>query len=116
MQRMSISTFAWGVVAGGIAVSLALFSTGWAVSGMWAKEHTKAMTEMAVAENLARICVAQFESVADKDAKLAAMMALDSWERESYVSEQGWATMPASGFRTDKIAKVCAKKLAKMAG
>jgi hypothetical protein len=114
MQRMSISTFVWGAVAGGIAVALALFGTGWAVTGMWAKENTRATAEMAVTESLARICVAQFEVAADRNEKRAAMMALDAWRREGYVSEQGWATMPAGDFSTSKIAKICAQKLAKM--
>jgi len=114
MKRMSISTFAWGLAAGGIAVSVALFGTGWAVTGMWAKENTRGAAEMAVTESLAQICVAQFQIMPNKDEKLAAMLALDSWKHENYVSEQGWATMPAGDFSTSKIAKVCAQKLARM--
>ena len=114
MNKEKITTFVWGAVAGGIGLSIVLFATGWAVRSDTAERSARAMAQTAVADSLAKICVAQFEATGDKKEKLAAMMKVDSWQRGNYVSEQGWATMPGSDSGTSMVASECAERLAKL--
>ena len=116
MNKQQITPFAWGVVLGGIVLSIVMFSTGWAVTGNAAETNARAMSHSAVVESLAAICVAQFEHADNKDEKLGKLVAIDSWQRGSYVSDQGWATMPGSDEPTGAVATECAQLLAKMQG
>jgi len=114
MKKQDIKTFVWGVAAGGIALSIVLFATGFAVRSDTAEQNARMMSQSAVAESLAKICVAQFEAAADKDTKLAALKKIDGWQRGGYVNEQGWATMPGSDAGSSQVAAACAVLLTKM--
>jgi hypothetical protein len=116
MNKDKVTTFAWGVVAGGIGLSIALFATGWAVRSDTAEREARMMSNQAVADSLAKICVAQFKASSDKSEKLAALLKTDSWQRGNYVNEQGWATMPGSDSADGQVASECAELLAKMNG
>jgi hypothetical protein len=111
MDKQKVTTFAWGLVAGGIALSAVLFGTGWAVRADTAERDARVMANTAVAERLAQICVAQFQAVPDKDQKLAALKEIDTWRRGNYVVEQGWATMPGSDSGTGQVASESATLL-----
>jgi hypothetical protein len=114
MNKQSVTTFAWGAVAGGIGLAVLLFATGWAVRSDTADRNARSMSQTAVTENLAKICVAQFQTVADKAEKLAALKRIDYWQRATYVNEQGWATMPGSESGTSQVASECAELLVKI--
>jgi len=116
MNKQSVTTFAWGAAAGGIALAIVLFATGWAVRSDTADRNARSMSQTAVTENLAKICVAQFEAVADKAEKLAALKQTSTWQRGTYVSEQGWATMPGSDAAASQVASECAELLLKALG
>jgi hypothetical protein len=114
MNKQNITPFAWGAVAGAIVLSIGMFASGWAVTSGAADRSAKTMTETAVVENLAKICIAQFEAAADKAEKLAALKRIDYWQRATYVNEQGWATMPGSESGTSQVASECAELLVKI--
>lgn len=116
MDKNQIKPFAWGAVAGAIALSIIMFSTGWAVTSSTSNSNARKMSEAAVVDNLAGICVAQFERAEDRDVKLNALVETDSWRRSTYVTDQGWATMPGSESPTRNVANVCAERLAKLHG
>ncbi|MCY4591858.1 MAG: hypothetical protein OXE86_15130 [Alphaproteobacteria bacterium] len=116
MNKEHIKPFTAGAVVGAIALSIVMFSTGWAVTSSTSHTNARKMSQDAVVENLAGICVAQFEGAADKDGKLDKLVQTESWKRGRYVSDQGWATMPGSESPTRDVAKVCAQRLAKMHG
>ena len=114
MKKDQIQPFAWGAVAGAIVLSIVMFSTGWAVTSSTSNTTAKKMSKDAVVENLAAICVAQFEGTDNRDEKLSALVETDSWKRSRYVSDQGWATMPGSEAPTRDVATECAQRLAKL--
>ena len=74
------------------------------------------MSQDAVVEHLASICVAQFEGTDNKAEKLNTLVETDSWKRSKYVTDQGWATMPGSESAARDVATECAQRLAKMKG
>lgn len=116
VNKQQIKPFAWGAVVGAVALSIVMFATGWAVTSSTAAADARAMTQAAVTDNLAAICVAQFEETADKKEKLSKLIATNTWQRGSYVQEQGWATMPGSDSATSQVAAACAMRLAKLDG
>ncbi len=60
---------------------------------------------------LALICVAQFNQDSQKDQKLEELKKAGSWERDSYVEKQGWATMLGEKKPDSEVADECAKRL-----
>ena len=116
MNKSHVKPFTWGAVVGAIVLSIVMFSTGWAVTSSTSNTNAREMTQDAVVENLAAICVAQFERTDNRDEKLNTLIETDSWKRSRYVSDQGWATMPGSESPTKDVAAECAQRLAKMQG
>ena len=114
MKRDQITPFAWGAVAGAVVLSIVMFSTGMAVTSSTSNTNAKKMSQDAVVENLAAICVAQFEGTANRDENLNKLVATDSWKRSGYVSDQGWATMPGSESPKRAVANECALRLVKL--
>ena len=112
MKKQQIKPFAWGAVVGAIALPIAMFSTGWVVTSSSANANAKTMSQSAVVESLAAICVAQFQEAVNKEESLSELMATNSWQRKNYVSDQGWATMPGSDAPASRVAAACAEQLA----
>tara|TARA_B100000315_G_scaffold236288_1_gene251951 strand:- start:220 stop:444 length:225 start_codon:yes stop_codon:yes gene_type:complete len=69
------------------------------------------MAEDAVVERLASICVGQFNQDSEKDRKLKELKETDSWKRNEYVKEQGWATMPGDKQPDSQVDELCADML-----
>lgn len=57
------------------------------------------------------ICVAQFDQDPGKEQKLGELKAKSSYQRDDYVKEQGWATLPGEEKPDSKVADACAKLL-----
>jgi hypothetical protein len=79
---------------------------GWVTGGTAQK-----MTSDAITQRLSLICVGQFEQDPNKDQKLTELQDTNRYQRDDYVVEQGWATMPgeAEAETNSKIADECAK-------
>jgi hypothetical protein len=69
------------------------------------------MSEQAVVDQLALICLHQFRSQADNVSKLSTLRGMEQWKREDFVSDQGWSTMPGSDSPAAGVARECAKRL-----
>ena len=77
---------------------------GWVTGGT-----AQTMTNDAVTQRLSLICVSQFNQDPQKDQKLAELQDTNSYQRDDYVKEQGWATMPGEENPDSKVADGCAK-------
>ena len=97
----------WSAVGGAIVLAIVGFAWGGWVTGGTAQE----MAEDAVVDRLAPICVEQFNQGLEKVQKLEELKETDSWQRDDYVGEQGWATMPGEDKPDSKVAKKCADML-----
>jgi hypothetical protein len=71
----------------------------------------QAMADDAVVQRLAGVCVAQFDQDPGNVQKLSEMKEKSSYQRDDYVKEQGWATMPGEEKANSKVADACAKLL-----
>jgi hypothetical protein len=65
----------------------------------------------AVVQRLAPICVYQFNQDPAKDQKLIAFNEAKPYQRDDYVRDQGWATMPGEEEPDRKVSDACANLL-----
>jgi hypothetical protein len=102
----------WGAFGGAIVLSIVGFSWGgWTTSGTAAAAAERG-ADKAVISALSDICVFQFKAGADAATKLAALKAAPAYNRDTVISEGGWATMPGSDKPIPGVAQACGDKLA----
>lgn len=77
---------------------------GWVTGGSAQKMSTDA-----VAQRLSLICVGQYNQDPQKDQKLTELQDTSPYQRDDYVKEQGWATMPGEDKPDNKVADGCAR-------
>jgi len=111
LSKMAIFWICLAVIVGTMIVG---FTWGGWVTGGTAQNTATSLANDAVVQRLSAICVAQFQQDPDKDEKLVELKALSSYQRRSYVEDQGWATMPGDEQSDTKVATECAKQLAQM--
>ena len=111
MKKEVIKPLVGGIAIGAIALLIVIFWTGWVVTSNKAESQGEQMAAEAVVEALAPICVEQFAQDANKAARLEALKEKSSYQRDDYVEEIGWATMPAAESSVRGVADACAKQI-----
>jgi hypothetical protein len=110
--KLKKSIVIW-IVIGAVLLTLFLgFSRGgWMTAGSAASMAEKS-AQVAVAERLTSICVAQFGADSQQAQKLEELQGISSSsKRITFVKEQGWATMPGETDPDTNIARECTKQL-----
>ena len=79
---------------------------GWVTGG-----NAQTMGENAVTQRLAQICVGQFNQDPENALKLEELKKTSAYQRDDYVKEQGWATMPGEQEPDSRVAQACATLL-----
>lgn len=69
------------------------------------------MSEAAVQNSLAMICVAQARSSPNAKASIQELSGLSTWKQGEFVEKANWANIPGIESNTSKIAELCANKL-----
>lgn len=93
----------WGAIGGAIiAMFIGFYWGGWTTSST-----TQKMSEEAVQTTRAAICVAQFKSDANYEAKLKEFVGLDSYKRSDFVQSGGWDKMPGQEYATWGVSSAC---------
>lgn len=115
-MRPSKTLFFWALVA---TVALTMFVGfnwgGWMTTSS-AQEMADDASHEAVVQALAPICVAQFNMDPNKAQKLVELQEASSYQRDNYVREQLWATMPGSEESIRGVAQECARLLMENVG
>ena len=93
-----------------LTIFLGFTRGGW-TTGTSAEEMAEKSAQSAVVARLAPICVAQFNADGQGTAKLTELKALSSYKRATFVTEQGWATMPGETAPDKQVASACANQL-----
>jgi hypothetical protein len=101
----------WSWVASIILTMIIGFAWGGWVTGGTAQKMAETMAGNAVVQRLAPICVFQFNQDPGKDQKLIELQEARAYQRDDYVKDQGWATMPGEEEPDSKVADECAKLL-----
>ena len=99
----------WSAVGGALAaIFIGFMWGGWMTTG-GARELAALASAESIVARLAPICVVQIERDPEKESKLAALRATQSWRRGDYVAQNGWATMPGESSADTKVAERCAE-------
>ena len=101
----------WSWVGSIVLTMIIGFAWGGWVTGRTARALAEDIAEDAVAARLAPICVAQFNQDPGKDAKLEEMKKASTYQRRTFVQDQGWATMPGEEGPNRDVADECVKLL-----
>jgi len=106
----------WGAVGGAAALACVGFMLGGWVTGGRAAEMARIQADKAVVAALAPICVDKFRHAKNVEENLGKLNAISySWEKGSYVSQGGWATMPGNNEPNSGVAQACAEMLSALA-
>jgi len=95
----------WSLLAAIILTMIVGFNWGGWITGGTALK----ITNDAVTERLALICVGQYNQDPQKDQKLTELQGANIYQRDDYVKGQGWATMPGEADADSNVADGCAK-------
>jgi hypothetical protein len=102
----------WGAAGGAAGLALVGFMFGGWVTGGRAAEMAQQKADKAVIAALAPICVDKFRHAQNAEANLVKLNAINySWEKGTYVSQGGWATLPGSSEPSSAVAQACAEML-----
>jgi hypothetical protein len=112
--RPTKQTLVWFCLGSVVVVLIIGFGFGGWVTGGTAEDMAVESGEDAVVDRLAPICVYQFNQDPEKDQKLEELEELSSRQRNKYVAEQGWATMPGEEEPDSTVAGECARQLIKI--
>ena len=106
----------WGAVGGAVALAFIGFAMGGWVTGGRAAEMARQQSDKAVVAALAPICVDKFRHAKEVEANTGKLNAISySWEKGTYISQGGWATLPGSDEPNPGVAQACAEMLSNLA-
>ena len=111
VNKEKIKTSMRSANVGAIIVMIIGFGWGGWVLGSASQRNADTMVADAVVARLAPMCVAQFNADPEKAQKLKELEAKNRWDREKYVEEQGWATMPYEKEPDSKVAQLCVEQI-----
>lgn len=83
---------------------------GWIPAGS-AERLAEKRVNTAVLEALAPICVERFKQDTDREQKRVALKQTNFWQRDAFVTKQGWATMPGAEQPGTGVAVECASRI-----
>jgi hypothetical protein len=110
LKDESLKRLALGAFAGFLATIVIGFNWGGWTLGSTAERRVNA----ALVQVYAPVCVERFEHQANIDVKWAELTKVDSWRRDDYIKESGFATPPGSTSPNARIADACADALSKI--
>ena len=116
MKTEVIKPLVGGIAIGAVALLIVIFWTGWVVTSSKAENQGEQMATKAVVEALAPICVEQYLQDPNKAERLEVLKEKSSYQRDDYVREIGWATMPAAESPVRGVADECAERILKLKG
>jgi hypothetical protein len=107
----TVKTVLWSAVGGALVWWIVLSAVlGWMSAGS-AERQAEERANTAVLDVLAPICVERFNQDTDREQKLAALRKENSWQRDAFVTKQGWATMLGDGKSSSRVAQECASRI-----
>jgi hypothetical protein len=111
VNKEKIKTSVWGAICGAIIVMIIGFGWGGWVLGSTSLKTADTMSADSLIARLAPMCLGQFNADEQKETKLKELEAKNRWEREKYVEEQGWATMPFEKEPDSEVAELCVEQI-----
>jgi len=110
--QFSKTAIVWACLAMIVGTMIVGFTWGGWVTDGTAQKTATTMANTAVVQRLSAICIAQFQMDPAKAQKLAELKDVSSYQRGTYVKDQGWSMMPGEEESDTKVATECGKQLA----
>jgi hypothetical protein len=114
LKGESLKGLALGAFAGFLATVVIGFNWGGWTLGSTAEDNAARRVNIALVEVYAPVCVERFEHQGNIEVKWAELTKLDSWRRDDYIKQSGFATPPGSTSPNARIADACADALTKI--
>ena len=113
LSKEKIKNSVWGAIIGATIAIIIGFGWGGWVLGSTSQKKADTMVADALIARLVPMCVAKYNADAKKEMKFRELTEKSYWERDAYVKEQGWATMPYEKEPDSIVAEVCAEQIMK---
>jgi len=110
----SITRLLQGAAVGVVGTLIVGFGWGGWTLGSTAEEMASDRATAAVVKVLAPSCVQRFQQQADLTAQWAAFKKVDSWQRDGFIKESGFATPVGSTTANRDAAEKCASLLSEI--
>ena len=109
--RPSKSALGWSCALCVVATMILGFTWGGWVTGNTAAEMARKAGDGAGANLAATLCVAQFKNDPAEAVQLASLNKVERWDRASFITKGGWATLPGMKEPVSGSADLCAQQL-----
>jgi hypothetical protein len=114
LQGESRARLLQGAAIGAIATMVIGFNWGGWMLGRTADDMASRRVSVALVEVYAPVCVEKFQQQANLAGKWIEFNKIDSWRRDDYIKQTGFATPPGSTSPHARIADACAEALGKI--
>lgn len=106
------STLVWACLTTAVVTMFVGFSWGGWVTGSVSRDAAIVAGDMARGELASTICVERFKAAPDSVARLAELKAITgTYQRQQFIEDGGWATMPGQKSSERLAAAGCAAAL-----
>jgi pimeloyl-ACP methyl ester carboxylesterase len=110
----SLTRLAQGAFAGALATMIIGFSWGGWVTGKTADTNATMLVNAALVQAYGPVCIERFKQQPNVEAKWVELTKLESWRRDNYIKESGFATPPGATSPNSAVADSCAEALSKV--
>jgi hypothetical protein len=110
----SLTRLAQGAFVGALATMIIGFSWGGWVLGKTANTNATMLVNAALVQAYGPVCIERFKQQPNVEAKWVELTKLDTWRRDNYIKESGFATPPGATSPNSAVADVCAEALSKV--
>jgi hypothetical protein len=113
-QAESVTRLLQGAFAGFLATVVIGFGWGGWVLGKTAEKNATMLVNAALVQAYGPVCTERFKHQPNVEAKWVELTKVDSWRRDDYIKESGFATPPGSTSPNSAVADACADALSKI--
>ena len=110
----SLMRLAQGAAVGAVATIIIGFNWGGWVLGKTAENNAALLVNTALVKAYGPVCIERLKQLPNVEAKWVELTKVDTWRRESYIKESGFATPPGSTLPNAAVADACADALSKI--
>jgi hypothetical protein len=110
----SLTRLGQGAAVGAIATIIVGFTWGGWVLGKTAEANAAQRVNTALVQAYGPVCIERFKQQANVEQKWAELAKVETYRRDSYIKETGFATPPGSTSPNAAIADACADALSKV--
>jgi len=110
----SLTRLAQGAAVGAVATIIIGFNWGGWVLGKTAETDATQRVNAALVQAYGPVCIERFKHQPNVEAKWVELTKVDTWRRDAYIKESGFATPPGSTSPNAAVADACADALSKI--